>query len=362
MRVVICGGGVIGACTAYFLTRGGVEVTVVEQTGVACAASGRSGAFLARDWNAGTPLDALTRRSFELHARLPDEVDADWAFHGVTAYAGYVPAGQAAPGRGPITLDWLSDAVVVAGRLGTPEDTAVIHPALFTEAVLGAARRRGAQLRLGRVTGVLRDGSRATGAEVDGAPVPADAVVVAMGPWTARAAAWLPLPGVVPDRGHSLVFDTGTAVPPDALFLEYQEETGAVLTPEVFPRADGTTYVTAFSERAPLPTDPAEVTPDPVAISRLEALCARLSPAFDRNRILVRQACHRPVTQDGLPLIGRVPGVDGAYVATGHSVWGMLEAPATGEALAELIVAGHARSTDLTPFDPARLRPLGEVP
>jgi hypothetical protein len=49
LRVVICGGGVIGACTAYFLTRSGVEVTVVEQTGVACAASGRAGAFLARD-------------------------------------------------------------------------------------------------------------------------------------------------------------------------------------------------------------------------------------------------------------------------------------------------------------------------
>jgi glycine/D-amino acid oxidase-like deaminating enzyme len=56
-----------------------------------------------------------------------------------------------------------------------------------------------------------------------------------------------------------------------------------------------------------------------------------------------------------------VPGVDGAYVATGHSVWGILEAPATGESLAELIVAGAAQTTDLTPFDPARLRPLDPV-
>src|SRR5437773_7643630 len=36
-------------------------------------------------------------------------------------------------------------------------------------------------------------------------------------------------------------------------------------------------------------------------------------------------------------LIGRVPGVSGAYIATGHSVWGILNAPATGEAMAELI-------------------------
>ena len=41
MRVVICGAGVIGACTAYFLSRRGIEVIVVERTEVAAAASGR---------------------------------------------------------------------------------------------------------------------------------------------------------------------------------------------------------------------------------------------------------------------------------------------------------------------------------
>ena len=62
------------------------------------------------------------------------------------------------------------------------------------------------------------------------------------------------------------------------------------------------------------------------------------------------------MTQDGLPLIGKTG--EGAYVATGHSVWGILNAPATGEALAELIADGVARGTDLTPFDPRRLAPL----
>jgi glycine/D-amino acid oxidase-like deaminating enzyme len=64
------------------------------------------------------------------------------------------------------------------------------------------------------------------------------------------------------------------------------------------------------------------------------------------------------VTQDGLPLIGAVPGARGAYVATGHGVWGILNAPATGEAVAELIVDGAARTTDVSPFDPARLAAL----
>ena len=67
----------IGACTAYFLSRRGAEVTVVERTDVAAAASGKAGGFLALDWCAGTPLDALARRSFELHAALPREVAAD---------------------------------------------------------------------------------------------------------------------------------------------------------------------------------------------------------------------------------------------------------------------------------------------
>jgi len=71
-------------------------------------------------------------------------------------------------------------------------------------------------------------------------------------------------------------------------------------------------------------------------------------------KILARQACYRPVTQDGLPLIGRVPGIEGAYVATGHSVWGILNAPATGEAIAELLVDGTTRTVDLAPFDPGR--------
>jgi glycine/D-amino acid oxidase-like deaminating enzyme len=146
-------------------------------------------------------------------------------------------------------------------------------------------------------------------------------------------------------------------VPAEALFLEYQEEGGEMHSPEVFPRADGTTYVCAISSESPLPADPADVVPDPGAIERLAAMCSRMSPALANAKVLARQACHRPVTRDGLPLIGEVAGVEGAYVATGHSVWGILNAPATGEAMAELILDGAARTVDLAPFDPARLRP-----
>ena len=77
--------------------------------------------------------------------------------------------------------------------------------------------------------------------------------------------------------------------------------------------------------------------------------------------LIATQACFRPITRDYLPLIGRVPRTKGAYIATGHNVWGILNAPATGEAMAELIVDGKARTVDLTPFDPIRLHPAGPM-
>ena len=95
MRVLICGGGVIGASIAYFLSLPQVEAVVIERTGVACAASGKSGGFLALDWCDGTPLEALARRSFALQREprrrdrrrlgLPPHRDLSVAGHGRAA-------------------------------------------------------------------------------------------------------------------------------------------------------------------------------------------------------------------------------------------------------------------------------------
>jgi glycine/D-amino acid oxidase-like deaminating enzyme len=357
MRVVICGGGVIGACTASFLSRRGIEVVVAERTEVAAAASGKAGGFLALDWCAGTPLDALARRSFQLHAALPREIGGDWAYQRITAYSGFVVPERDARRNLRAKLNWLSDGVVIAEQLGTPETTAIVHPRKFTSAITTAAQSHGAELRRGQVTGIVRnrgwiDGKRRRGrwrSHRGGRRCDRDGALVA----DRRRVG--DLPAVFGQRSPSLVYDTGTDVPADALFLEYHDESGAVVTVEAFPRADGTTLVTAFSDQAPLPLDPAAVTSDPSEIDRLQAISERLSPVFQPERIIAGQACLRPVTQDGLPLIGKVPQSEGVYVATGHSVWGILNAPATGEALAELIADGVARSTDLGPFDPMRL-------
>jgi glycine/D-amino acid oxidase-like deaminating enzyme len=70
--VVICGGGIIGAATAYYLAQQGVGATVVEREALAAAASGKAGGFLALDWNDSSPVGPLARRSYALHAELAE--------------------------------------------------------------------------------------------------------------------------------------------------------------------------------------------------------------------------------------------------------------------------------------------------
>ena len=151
-------------------------------------------------------------------------------------------------------------------------------------------------------------------------------------------------------KGHSLVFETSETIPAEALFLEYRGASGEILTPELFPRADGTTWVCAISTTGPVPVDPADVAPDKGAHARLEALCRNISPALAAAPIKARQVCFRPLTEDGLPLIGA-----GACVATGYSGWGMLNAPATGEAMSELILDGAAHRVDRNAYVATRL-------
>jgi len=353
-RVVICGGGAIGAAIAYFLARRGARPIVVERHEVAGSASGKSGGFLALDWCRGTALDRLARRSFALHAELADTLGNPWGYRRLTTYAGHAAEGETSGGR---RQSWLSEAVTITGQIGSPQTTAIVEPRAFTRELMRAAEQHGAELRQGAVADLVRRSSRVSGVALeDGEIVDGDAVVIALGPWSILATRWLPLPAVYGYKGHSLVFETGDSVPAEALFLEYQEASGEVLTPEIFARANGTVWACAISSTGALPVDPARVAPDEGAHERLETLCRAISPALAAAPIVARQACFRPMAEDGLPLMGPVPGVEGAYVASGHNVWGMLNAPATGEAMAELILDGATGRVELAPFAPGRLQ------
>jgi glycine/D-amino acid oxidase-like deaminating enzyme len=344
----------MGAAVAYYLSGRGPAVTVLERTGVACAASGKSGGFLALDWCDGSPVGPLARLSFALHAELAREIPADYGYRRMDTYMlaarerGAVAGGHRIPAPG-----WIDGPAVVAGALGSPETTAQVHPALFTTALLDAAQTRGALLRKGVVEAVTTGDGAVTGVRVDGETLAADAVVLAMGPWTGRVKG-LALPAIHGLKGYSVTLGLAD-VPAHALFMDYRTADGRALEPEIFPRPDGTVYVCGMADRQPLPdsAEGVEVSDDGCAV--LARAAGRVSAALAAAPIERRQACYRPITDDGIPLIGRVPGVAGAYVATGHGPWGMLNAPGTGLTLTELIVDGATRRLDLRPFDPSRL-------
>ncbi|CAE7247581.1 unnamed protein product, partial [Symbiodinium sp. CCMP2456] len=68
-EVVICGGGIVGCATAYFLTLKGLRPVLIERAAVAAAASGHAGGFLARGWGSGAT-EALHHQGFDLHEKL----------------------------------------------------------------------------------------------------------------------------------------------------------------------------------------------------------------------------------------------------------------------------------------------------
>jgi glycine/D-amino acid oxidase-like deaminating enzyme len=343
------------------LSKRGAAVTLVERWQVGGAASGKSGGFLARDWCDGTPLQAMARRSFDLHAQWADELVNPYGYRRVDTFGAALSlAGLPAADTSRLAA-WLAPDVAHRQRLGTPETTAQLDPGAFTQTLVTAAAGQSAVLRSGTVSGLERtkSGDRVDGVVLAGGEViSCDAVVLALGPWSLLAAAWLPLPPVYGHKGHSVVFRPASALPPETVFAQVVDAGGVVATPEIVPRTDGTLYVCGLSGTAPLPADPAHVGPEPGGCEKLREIAVRLVPALADAEIVAEQACYRPITADGLPLIGEVAGLEGAYIATGHSVWGMLNASGTGEALADLIQTGKTVHVDLAPFAPSRLAPI----
>ncbi|MDX1433720.1 MAG: FAD-dependent oxidoreductase [Gammaproteobacteria bacterium] len=360
-RTIVCGAGVIGASIAYHLALRGVAATVIERGGVACAASGKAGGFLARDWCDGSPLGPLARTSFRMHAELARRIDSDYGYRAMTTFA-VIARGVGAmhADNTRVGAEWLDGDCAVHTRLGGADSTAQVHPRRFTHALMDAARSMGAQLVDGRVEGVSVAGSppRVRGVRVDGAVMPADSVIIAMGPWSTAAAVGLPLPEVGGLKGFSITLAPAPGsdpLPAHALFADCDDGHGGYFAPEVFARPDGEVYLCGLSDDRPLPEDPGDIHGDAGATRTLRKFAARLSTRLEDARVTSENACYRPIFPDALPVMGEVPGVAGAYVATGHNCWGILNAPASGAAIAELVVEGVSSSVDLRPFSALRL-------
>lgn len=264
-------------------------------------------------------------------------------------------------------FEWLDGEAALLGRprrIGSLTSTAQIHPEKLTRALIeSAGQLSGTTLKIARVHDVKCESEQhitVHAADKDGceATMKCTKLVLAMGPWSMNAIKWFPkLPPVVAQKAASLVVKE--SVPAHALFTEYVDADGSALQPEAYPRADEV-YVCHSAFKEALPDDPATIKPHEhdVAILRdfAGALSAKLKLAVDDESKTHAQACNLPVSPDGLPIIGKVPGVSNAFIATGHSCWGILNSPETGKAIAELVISGTSESVDLRPFSPDRFR------
>ena len=346
-RVVILGAGIIGAATAYYLSLRGVPATVVERVEPACAASGKAGGFLALDWCDDSPMEALARKSFALHRELATLIP-NTGYRPLTTLMVNAAAGQVLAGEPPESMLWL-DRCQVRGLLGTPETTAQVHPARLTRGLLDAAGARGARLMRGTVESLILGEDRVRGVRVDSRELLADAVLISMGPWSSQLTDGLGPTPVGGLKGTSILLRPDQPVPPQALFAEYRGAMGS-LSPEVFPRPDGEVYVCGVPEHDDLPEDPSRVQPGDGSAALLRDLAGDLATGLGGLTPTTVQACYRPIYPDGLPRMGAVPGMQGLYLGTGHNCWGILNGPASGLALAELIATGKSSSVDLRPF------------
>eukprot|EP00195_Chlamydomonas_chlamydogama_P013559 CAMPEP_0202891534 /NCGR_PEP_ID=MMETSP1392-20130828/1578_1 /ASSEMBLY_ACC=CAM_ASM_000868 /TAXON_ID=225041 /ORGANISM="Chlamydomonas chlamydogama, Strain SAG 11-48b" /LENGTH=400 /DNA_ID=CAMNT_0049575319 /DNA_START=116 /DNA_END=1318 /DNA_ORIENTATION=+ len=364
-RVVVCGGGIIGAAIAYYLTKRGVRPIVIERSGVAAAASGKSGGFLAGGWGDGSPTQQLHRVSFKLHEGLAQEL-------GLQSYR-KIPTLRVAGGRRTkkqLPCSWLDGSVAAASVMDT--DTAQVTPLELTTKLMEAAVQGGAQVLVDTVQGVevvtQEDGSsRVAGLRLAAqGSLRCDQVVFAMGPWTVLVEDWLgcpvPLEGI---KSTSLVFKGGDAVraEPYALFCS-EDSNGCHL--EVYPRPNGEIYICGcggsdYVSGARLRAQgdcasPELISADPRRVAAASKSFSDLSSQGAAGPE-VQQSCMRPCAPDAMPIMGRVPNVQGAYLACGHNCWGILWAPVTGLAMSELVVDGRSVVVDLSAFDPARFMP-----
>ncbi|KAK4417525.1 putative oxidoreductase TDA3 [Sesamum alatum] len=369
-RVVVCGGGVIGVCTAYFLAKRGAAVTLVEKSSIACEASGKAGGFLALDWCDGGPVSSLARASFNLHRSLAQELNGAELYGyrpvttlslSITETASSSSSAQSNRKSGPNLPSWIDRPAKGPRTIGTTETTAQVHPQLFTKTLLSkAVEEYGLKVVIGKLERVeVAEGEAKAVVLEGGGAIDADAVVLALGPWTGKLSLLSSLFRVYGLKAHSIVVEPKDpdSITPHALFLSYYPAHGGQpMDPEVYPRPTGEVYICGMSAEAEVPDDPEQVMPVPESIRVLKTVARNVSSQLVEGeaRVKAEQACFLPCTDDSLPVIGEVPGVKGCYVATGHSCWGILNGPATGAAVAELVMDGAASIVDLSRFSPAR--------
>lgn len=388
-RVVIVGGGVIGAAVAYFLCadpafRGTVHV-LERDPSYARASSALSASSIRQQFS--TPVNVrigLAGIAFLREAKHRLAVDGEAPALGLVE-PGYLflatPAGEAtlrenhavqqAEGAEVELLDpdalgrrfaWLSVAGLALGAHGVRGEGWFDGPALL-QAFRRKSRALGAVWEHAQATGFERTGAALGAVRVaspTGVPgtLPADVVVNAAGPWARQVAAWagIDLP-VFARRRSVFVFDCPRPLPGCPLVVD---PSGLWFRPERERFLCGTSPAAGEPDPDDAPLEPEHALFD----ERLWPLLAARVPAFEALR--QRQAWagyYEMNTFDANGLVGPHPAVPNLLLANGFSGHGIQQAPAVGRGLAEWIVHGGWRTLDLSPLGASRLeagRPLRE--
>mmetsp|Transcript_37528 Transcript_37528/g.67357 ORF Transcript_37528/g.67357 Transcript_37528/m.67357 type:complete len:376 (-) Transcript_37528:15-1142(-) len=352
-RVAVVGGGIIGAASAHYLAKQGFRPVVIEQCGVACHSSGKAAGFLASDWLDGSPVASLARKSFQLHKDLADEFGPDKIGYRTMNCIQCVSGTSFLKGSNS-SLSWLDRTDGRLRIMGGPDTIAQVHPRKLTEALIDSALAQGGSLLIDKVVGVEvvenEEGLKQVKslATQQGGQITCEAVVLAMGPWTQDAQDWFPGTGLpsntVSHKYTSITWDA--SADNTAVFLDSAHHV------EIYPRSDEV-YASGCPEMVlPIPSDPRDISPGFAQSRMVQAEAARFSSIIEAAKVKQVQACYLPGSDDNLPVIGKIPTVDNAFVACGHTCWGILNAPGTGKAIADLVAKGVTAVVDLRPFEP----------
>ncbi|KAG1740485.1 FAD dependent oxidoreductase [Suillus paluster] len=388
-NIVIIGGGIIGCSIAYYLSRhpsyspSTTNIIVLEASanGVAQGASGKAGGLIAK-W--AYPRE-IVDISFPEHVKLAEEHNGaerwGWRFVGCGSWEGEGEAlAESGTGVGkggnrkslektlgleatastsradkgmPDDLTWVKEELTTSyNPMSGPDGTAQVHPYLFTTSMLDLAKEKGVQLVNGtaisvervdrHVTGVTyRDRSDPSRIET----LPATHVVLSAGAWSPSIIPSLPIAAT---RAHSVTIrpKAGVTISPYVLFTEILLPQSHVVSPEIYARPD--------NEVLPGNVDDVEV--DLAACQSITNHVASISLELREGTVDKRQACFLPVVRTGGgPIIGEADKIaKGLYIATGHTCWGICNAPGTAKVIAGLIMGGEVRTRSLARLAPSR--------
>ena len=358
--MIVIGGGAVGAACARELAAAGRSVLVLEPGGDSGQAWRAAAGMLApqieadgadpllrlgiaaRDYYA--PLAASLRESTGIDVGLWQEGIARVA--GDDGEAGELRSKVASQQREGHTVAWLEPPEVrrrwpwlgpTAGALWSERDGA-LDPAQLVHALLTDARRHGAEVMSDSATAVEHTGGRISGVSGKAGRYGAHDVVVAAGAWSAQISGFPRTIPVEPVRGQMAALPWPAGV---GRAIVYHKDCYLLARGQEAILGSTMEYV-GFRP---------EVTPD--GIARILAATVALCPGLIRGKLRRTWAGLRPVTPDGLPIIGPEPRLPGLWYATGHGRNGILMAGITGVLIRQLLL-GQQPLSDLRVMSPSR--------